>query len=146
MHVDVFLSVHYCCHISIQRILYGNKVLVVLSKGCISTWSLKVTPLPYPSGEQVEATVSVETRVVCRRVQGLGDRQEQPVDEEQEEVEKQKRPEEEEVGQHWCPKTPTQLLERRLPQPKGAQEGQTTEEKTPCLFGEPRGDTRTTHD
>lgn len=64
--------------------------------------------LPYSSGEQVEATVSVETWVVRRRVQGLGEGQEQPVDEEQEDVEKQKRPEEEEVGQHRCPKAATQ--------------------------------------
>jgi len=95
--------------------------------------------LPYSSGEQMEDTVCVEE--TCRvvpggeGVQGPGQHQEQPVDQEQQQVEQHQHPEEQEVGEHRRPEAARQELELRPPQPHGAHEGQSTQEKTPCLSG-----------
>lgn len=55
---------------------------------------------------------------------GLGEDQEQTSDGEEEKVKEQQSPKEEEVGEHSGPKTSAQVLQGRVPQLEGTDDGQ----------------------
>lgn len=59
-----------------------------------------------------------------RRVDGLGKDQEQTSDGEEEDVKEQQSPQEQEVGEHSGPETSAQVLQGRVPQLEGTEDGQ----------------------
>lgn len=59
-----------------------------------------------------------------RKVNGLGEDQEQTSDGEEEEVKEQKSPQEQEVREHTSPETSTQVLQDCVPQMEGTVDGQ----------------------
>lgn len=60
-----------------------------------------------------------------RRVDGLGEDEEQTGDGEEQKVKQQQSPQEQEVGEHSCPETSAQVLQGRVPQLEGTDDGQT---------------------
>lgn len=60
-----------------------------------------------------------------RRVDGLGEDEEQTGDGEEQKVKQQQSPQEQEVGEHSCPETSAQVLQGRVPRLEGSDDGQT---------------------
>lgn len=85
-------------------------------------------PSSYRAGEQLQACDSVGAGGVKGRMDGLGEDQEQSVDEEEEDVEEQKSPDEEKVGEHTSAKAAAQPLQSHLPQLQGTEDEETSEQ------------------
>lgn len=99
--------------------------------------SEKSSSAPKPSyrpGEKVKAPKRLQLSVrKVRRVDGLGEDKEHTSDGKEEEVEEQQTPQEQEVGEHSGPETPAQVLQGRVPQLEGTEDGQMP--ATPALSG-----------